>query len=383
MEKNLFHFKQWLGCIGLALAIQVQAQNASPTLKETVEEEPIDNILSKVQPYGSVRIGVGYAISEIGVGNNVPRVGITFRHAVFEDDPGKFKVIGRIEFGLDLVSRDETIEFTPDPGQRFSQAGDAVFTRLGYVGVQYESFTLKIGKENSIYYQLAASEVDRFLAFGGFAIGVWNAGTDGGISGTGRANQSIMLTYGKNNLKLGAQMQARDISRASKTVDTYGFGANYSANGIGLGVAYNKVNDGVVDPAPNQALMGDEAFIMAISYYGNRFVGAASYAILSNHEKIAVIDEDFFYDATGTELYLKYKFSSSLKWHVATGFGYLEPNSDQNLGDFNTIFGILELAYKFRKSSYLSTNVRLNDSNNIDGTGRGSNIYGLGIRFDF
>ncbi|MEM1258017.1 MAG: porin [Bacteroidota bacterium] len=344
----------------------------------------VEGLASDITPYGSIRIGFGFSErGEAGVSNNVPRVGIEFEHPILNEEPDKFRVVSRIEFGLDLVSRDETIEFTPDPGQRFSQAGDAVFTRLGYIGLAYGDFSFVFGKNNAVYYTYAASVADKFLAFGGNALGVWNAGTDGGISGTGRANQSAMFTYEGKRFKVGVQGQMRNISDNSTTIDTYGFGANYTLNDLTLGVGYNKVVDGVTNPEPNQSVDGDESLIFTVSYAMDRFTAAASYAFMNKHEKIALDDGDFFYNADGMELYLKYVFSPSLKWHVASGFSYINPDSDQNLGDFDVKFGLLELAYMFKKSSYIFIVSKLEASQDREGNDSENSIYGLGIRFSF
>lgn len=338
------------------------------------------DLASTVSPYGSIRIGVGMSGGgEVGVANNAPRVGLNFKHSIFSSDPDKFKVIGRIEWGLNLVSRDETVQFTPDPGAQFIQVGDAVFTRLGYLGLAYNDFSITFGKSNSIYYTLVASEVDRFLAFGGSAIGVWNAGTDGGVSGTGRANQAIILKYEGERFSLGAQSQVRNVSPESQKLDTYGFAGNYHINDFALGLGYNKILDGVDDPLPNQAMDGDEAFLVSTSYTADRYELAFAYSVFSNHE----VTNDIFYDGQGMELFAKYKFSSSRKWHVASGFNYREPDSDENLGDFKFLFCILELGYNFKKSSYISANMRIDGSEDMSGSRLRENIYGLGIRFGF
>ncbi|MEM9298953.1 MAG: hypothetical protein AAGA64_11240 [Bacteroidota bacterium] len=85
--------------------------------------------------YGRIEIGAGFdGTGDLGVANNVPRVGFRLSTPLLENHPDRLKVISKVEFGLDLVSRDETITFTPDPGAQVSQLGDAVFIRMGYVG---------------------------------------------------------------------------------------------------------------------------------------------------------------------------------------------------------------------------------------------------------
>lgn len=362
--------------ITLLLIQEIQAQ----TQQEKKDNSNwIDAIASRVTPYGSLRIGAGFAEEgEIGISNNAPRIGIKLKHSLSKNETDNFNVIGGIELGLNLVSRDETVEFAVDPGAGIAQVGDAVFARLGFAGFSYKDFELTFGKQNSVYYQLGANQVDKFSAFGGAAIGVWNI-SDGGVSGTGRANQLLKLTYTNSGLKIGIQGQARNISVNSKSIDTYGLGASYAIDGFAIGVGYNKVLDGVDNPLPNQAKDGDEAFVTSVSYEKNRLSVAASYANLKQHQRLG----DNFYDASGVEFYLGYIFSKNNRWKVATGFNYLSPNDDEGLGDFNTAFIIGEVSYAFKKGSKIFAASKIDQSKNSIGEKRNQSVYGIGVKFDF
>ncbi len=361
----------------LVLMQQAQAQTAQD--KKETDTNWIDEITSRVTPYGSLRIGAGFAEEgEIGISNNAPRIGIKLKHALSKNEADNFNVIGGIELGLNLVSRDETVEFAVDPGAGIAQVGDAVFARLGYAGFSYKDFELTFGKQNSVYYQLGANQIDKFSAFGGAAIGVWNI-SDGGVSGTGRANQLLKLTYANSGLKIGVQGQARNISANSKSLDTYGLGASYTIGGFAIGVGFNKVLDGVEDPLPNQAKNGDEAFVTSASYEKDRFSVAASYASLKQHQRLG----DEFYDAIGIEFYLGYLFSKNKRWKVASGFNYLTPDDDQGLGDFNTAFAIGEVSYTFKKSSKIFAAAKIDQSKTTTGDRRNQSVFGIGVKFDF
>ncbi|MEM8893236.1 MAG: porin [Bacteroidota bacterium] len=378
--------KEYVEGKALLLLFAILSSYISPA-QALEDSSKVMNAFNKVDLniYGRIEIGVGFdSNGDMGVANNVPRVGFRLNKSILENDPDRLKIISRVEFGLDLVSRDETIIFSPDPGVQVSQVGDAVFIRLGYVGVVYENFSLILGKDNSVYYELAASEIDRFLAFGGTAIGVWNAGTDGGVSGTGRGNQMIKLTYATDHLQLGAQIQARDIAGdKNKTVDTYGLGINYSIDGFAIGMGYNKVLDGVEEPDPNQAHENDEAIIFASSYEAKRYSIAFSYLNFTKHEDVDVDGRSIFYDGVGFEFYLKYLPFASVRWHIATGFNYLFPKTDQNINQFDSKFGLVEIGYNFSHGSHIFASGKFDGSKNIDGSDRLTNLYGVGIRFAF
>lgn len=353
------------------------SQTSSET--ETEEINWFEQVKSATDLYGRLHLGAGFAEGgEIGISNNTPRAGLKLKHALSPNKEDNFNVIGRIELGFNLVSRDETVEFAVDPGAGVAQVGDAVFARLGFVGITYKDVEFTFGKQNSVYYELGASWVDRTSAFGGAAIGVWNIG-DGGVSGTGRANQVFKVKYKKNGFQLGAQAQARNISENSQSIDTYGFAGSYSINGFSIGIGYNKVEDGVENPLPNQAKSGDEALVASASYEGDRFIVAAAYSNLKQHQQAG----DVFYDAQGTEVYAGYKFSQNKRWKAALGYNYLTPDDDENVGDFNTSFMIAEISYAFKPGSSIYTAARLDNSKNSTGNERRESLYGIGIKFSF
>jgi predicted porin len=80
-------------------------------------------------------------------------------------------------------------------------------SRLGYLGIdlgKWGSFVL--GKQRSIYYDIS-SYTDRFNVFGGGASATYTAGTDGGYTGTGRADQAFTYRNRTGRFSYGAQFQ--------------------------------------------------------------------------------------------------------------------------------------------------------------------------------
>ncbi len=363
--------KVLLGVLFCFCTVSLHAQQEST-------QSPIRQVISQVEPYGSIRMGAGFTDEgEAGVTDNASRVGFTLKHFISEES--QLAVVGRVEMGLNLVNRDETIEFAPGANPGVTQAGDAVFARIGYLGVAYKNFQITFGKQNSVYYTLGAIEsVDRLYAFGGVASGVWNI-ADGGISGTGRANRAIVLTYKIKGLQLGAQVQARNISENSTFADSYGFGANYAFGSLGIGIGYNKVEDGVDDPNPNQAASGDEALVTSASYEKDRLTVAASFARMNNHLRTSGI----FYNANGYEFYVGYIFSQDKKWKAATGYTWIEPDADQELGAFDRKFAVLELSYTFKPGGNIFATAQLEQSNEASGEINRPHAFGIGFRFGF
>src|SRR6476659_9319808 len=193
------------------------------------------------QPYGSLRTIISIpANGAAEVQDNATRVGINF--STF----GPVKVIGTGEWGVNLVQSETTLNAGATTSSGFGvveQTTQPVFgARLGFFGVDSGKFgRLTFGKQNSTHYDIASYTTDRFNVFGGQSTATYVAGTDGGQSGTGRADQTIL--YNLNFAKIfdfGAQGQLR-------TADTpqafNGFGFSLQATvlpGLKIGGAYNK-----------------------------------------------------------------------------------------------------------------------------------------------
>ena len=193
------------------------------------------------QPYGSLRTIISIpANGAAEVQDNATRVGINF--STF----GPIKVIGTGEWGVNLVQSETTLNAGATTASGFGvveQTTQPVFgARLGFFGVDSGKFgRLTFGKQNSTHYDIASYTTDRFNVFGGQSTATYVAGTDGGQSGTGRADQTIL--YHLNFAKIfdfGAQGQLR-------TADTpqafNGFGFSLQAAvlpGVRIGGTYNK-----------------------------------------------------------------------------------------------------------------------------------------------
>ncbi len=347
--------------------------------------EWVYSMAQKVKFYGSLRINIGVADNgHTGVADNATRVGLQSRLPLVRSEKVKLDAIGTAEWGASLVDRDDVIRFQGDPGSQFAEQGNALYTRLGFVGIANDWVSYTFGKQWSAYSKVAGM-TDNFLAFGGEACGQYNAGTDGGVSGTGRANRASILDFKFAGLEFAIQGQGRAISvNDKKAFDAYGLALLYSVGGFTVGATYNEVRDGLENPMPDQAHIGDKAICGALSYQNDRLTIAFSHARLLKHEKVQINDStDYYYDGTGNELYIKYKFSQSRKWHVATGFNYLRPDKDTPAGDFDLQYAVLELAYSFSPDSYAFVTTRIDNSHDISGNRSDPTVFGGGLRLSF
>lgn len=338
-----------------------------------------------INAYGSYRINFGANTDGyFGMSDNASRFGIEGRIPVSERHG--LEMFAVVELGTNLVDRDEIIVFRTDPGAEFTEEGNAVFSRLGFVGISGHYFDFSVGKQWSVYYDVAEF-TDQFFAFGGEAAAAFNLGSDGGISGTGRANR-LFLIRAKNigPFNLGVQAQVRNLTSNNKSfADTYGASLRYEPNfGLMVGLSFNVVQDGIEDPKFNQPKKGDMAVIGAVGYINESFHVACSFSRFHNHEKLALNDSvDCYFSGYGMELFVGYSFSKDRKWRVATGFNYMQPDDAPEVGDYRLLYFIGELSYTFAKGSNVFTTVKFNRGSDRLGYIDSTSIIGMGFRFSF
>jgi len=303
-------------------------------------------------------------------------------------------LFGRVEAGINVL--DEVSKILGGGGASSESAsGDSIFTRLLYVGVETPNTMLVYGKNWSTYYQVSGF-TDRFDVGGANASGTFNAGTDGGASGTGRADNVFQTRWladvysGKWRLKPSMVNLQIQHGEPIPRVD----GAHYGT-AVGVSGIVNLINDISVGVAVNHADVinqkdeniinagidgNDQAIVLGIRWFNENWYLSTVVADLRNHETTG---EGTYFDGVGWEGYGRYNLMEKL-WLVS-GWNYLAPHSDQKqAGDYQIKYGVLGLRYAFNEdfSRLVYLVAQLDDSATEDGTEIG-NIYTLGFRWDF
>ena len=208
----------WLVAILTVIAISLQAENIisgdSENDSTSVDLEPqkfLNELKKWINPYGSYRVYFGMnSNGYFGMSDNASRFGIEGGIPIHEKY--NLEVFAVAEFGTNLVDRDEFIVFRSDPGAEVAEEGNAVYSRLGFVGLRTNYLSFSVGKQWSVYYDVAEF-TDQFYAFGADGAVTFNRQSDGGISGTGRANRLFLLRTNFNSpIELGIQAQTRYIT---------------------------------------------------------------------------------------------------------------------------------------------------------------------------
>lgn len=328
-----------------------------------------------INAYGSLRLAS--VVNTDGVSdirNNSSRVGLRGEKAL----GGSLTAFARLELGVNLVNNDRSIIETGEPGAPIGQGSQAFFSRLGYIGLGTPIGNVAWGKQWSPYYDVAAF-TDQGQLFSGLASGAFNAGTDGGLAGTGRAERAFQYRERFGFVSVGLQVQNRATSpNDRKWLDTWGGSVVVGgAQGFAAGASYNDVRDGVENPNPNQTQLGDKAGLFGARYRQGSLYAAATFSILKQHE---VDDLGRRYDGNGFEAAVVYDFTDRT-W-VEVVFNNLQPDSDHP-GDFRLRFLATNVVYQFGGASRVFAGVKFDGGRTSDGTSRPAAVFAGGLRYNF
>jgi predicted porin len=326
--------------------------------------------------YGSLRFKVGVSFTgESGLQDNASRMGIRGAIPVTRG----IEAIMQLEVGVGLVGNKTTIQFHGDPGGAVGEVDNVFTSRLGYAGIRTKYGQFTWGKQWSVYSDIGGW-TDNFCAFGGEASGMYAAGTDGSMSGTGRASNAFQYRLSLDFMDVGIQTQNRQMTDSNATfADTYGASLIFKTGfGLKIGAAYNKVQDGIMNPEAGDPKYDDEAMIAGLSYDRGQVVANFTASKFHNHEKD---DLGNFFSGYGLELFCKYSFLE--RWNVYGGFNYLQPDDKTEAGDYRIANVLIGAYYRYGKTGKLFVETRLDDRTRHDGSRAHYSGVAFGLFFEF
>jgi len=344
-----------------------------------------------IRLYGSLRLAIASTTgAETTIEDLSPRIGFRGQAKLTDNT----NVSARVELGVNLVDQSTNEFFISGDqfGEKRFQDSDDISTRLGQAGLVGKWGSVQIGKQWSVYYDVA-QWTDLFWAVGGNAAGTFNANTDGGVSGTGRAEKALTTRFRWRGLRLGAQAQMRSRTEEDEDVaDTFGGSVIGDLRlperwgAFSYGLAFNKVEDGVDRPGVNEPKRGDEATVGGLLFQSGKWYAALVLARSKNHE---VDDKDNWFDAKGAEMFVMYSFKEN--WEVHGGFNWLDPDGYNFRDDEGVIrdskYKRKYLAYgmsrRFSRESVLFLEGTIEDSTEADGGTLRNSIIGVGGYYTF
>jgi predicted porin len=354
-------------------------------LEQAVTDAPTPRVF---ELYGSARIRYRVTENDKFWADGGSRFGLSARKEIKPN----FWLFGRGEAGINLL---ESTDFLLNRGSAASggKLGDNIFTRLLYVGVETPDFMVNAGKNWSTYYRVT-SFTDRFQGTGASASGTFNVATDGGYTGTGRADRVLQTRVQINPLrddpvikpfKLNLQVQHGESIPAIEDANydtTIGASALFQTRqNFGAGLAYNhaSIDSENLEKAKPYGIDGDAtALALGLRWFSDNWYLGTVMSRLKNHE---ATDELIYFDGTGLEVYGQYRVHK--QWWAVAGGNYLRPDTDQTqAGEFKVNYGVLGIRYSIREfEQMIFANVRLNNGRSQDGTPLGD-VYTIGVRWD-
>jgi len=356
----------------LETLIQSTQEFAAP--EESRDSPKVESTISKLSFYGSLRLRVFRpADGDVTADDATSRVGARVQANV----PKDYQFFGRAEFGTNILSQSLDFIIGGDPG---GDSDGAIPLRLLFVGAEGPGGRISFGKQWSVYYDVAVF-TDQAPFFGGEASGTYAAGTDGGLSGTGRADNALQYRFAIDPFKIAAQIQIRDKTVNNRPVaDTWGLSAIYKLKErVSFGAAFNKTGDGIPDPEDNQPKKDDESLIVGLRweskdekvYYG------ATYAKFNNHERD---DLDRFFDGYGVEIYADQGLGKH--WAISGTWNYQEPD-DRHPGRYKIDYVSLGANYTLGKHWKFFAIYKFDDSRKSDGTPLSQDTLGVSVFYNF
>lgn len=335
--------------------------------------------------YGSIRLRAREQDDKDEFQDGGSRIGAEAHWQLGQD----YFLFGRYEAGFNLLSN---LEFASEPGEETGEIRDSLFNRLGYIGMVAPFGYLAAGKNWSTYYAVAGL-TDRFSGTGGSASGTFNANSDGGATGTGRADDVLQSKLSLEVLphKLFKPFNFNVQVQQGNPIP-YGGGAEYGTafgvsalmttqNNFTVGVAYNYA-DIDLNTYPSLRDIGisgsARALLLGARAFGERWYAGLLVSRLENHETTS---GGIYFHGWGSELYAQYQLTNRF-WAVG-GYNILKPDSDQvQAGAYEVEYALLELRYSiddFRRMVF--ANVKFNDSSLANGTPAG-NVFTIGVQWD-
>ncbi len=311
-----------------------------------------------------------------------------------------WKALAKLEWGVQVSNTDNQIVVNHNGLTSTGPSEDNVWLRQGYVGVAHDKYgRFTMGKQWGVTYNITGV-TDVFDIFGAEAAGVYNFSTDGGFSGTGRAEQAIQYNWSHDKLKIAVQYQATEEIIDLETLiedepeavvnfsNSYGFSAIYQAPyKIGLGIGYNKAKISLSQEPINIASNFDDILITGHITYSNLraqgFQVSLVYSAMENHEwndAGKVMNK-----ATGIELHSSYRFDNDIA--ILLGFNSLKDDSKADFGSnglFHKKYIIVGAKYHWIEEFHLYTEFKIDSSTASDqAIDLSEDAFGIGMAYKF
>ena len=344
----------------------------------------LDELAHRVDVYGRFSGHLAFTEDDVDVANNSSRFGIKAEQKL----PNGFSVVGQGEWKVNLGQGDTRYNISENPetglGTLDQTTNQAVTTRLGFLGMRFGRYgALTIGKQWGVYYDVS-EWTDRWAVFGARGSSTFNAGTDGGQTGEGRANDAVIYRVALGPLRLGAQAQFLDTR--DNVVDGLGGSVVYDFGmGLKAGVAYSHAFLDFDEPIVGYDGGAAQALTSGVTFDDGGWMISTVNTWTRNHEFILTDSATVAYDTLGAELIVGYRFAGILMPYGGIDFA-IPRNLDTRFidPDYGTrdVLGGVRWLFDPKPGSFVYLEGRSGQTRDASGA-RAEDVVTLGIRFNY
>jgi len=312
---------------------------------------------------------------------------------------GDWKSLAKLEWGVQVSNTDNQVVVNHSNLTSTGPSDENVWLRQGYVGIAHDKYgSLTLGKQWGVTYNITGV-TDVFDIFGAEAVGVYNFGTDGGFSGTGRAEQAIQYNWSNDKFTIGLQYQATEeiidlggfneepLESEVNFTDSFGFSLLYKAPyNLGFGFGYNKAKISLVQQSNISASVDDIVVTGHITYSHLRAKGfqmALVFADMENHEINDV--GKVMHKAAGIELHSSYRFDNNIA--LVLGYNSLKDNSAGDIGSngrFHKKYIVVGAKYHWIEEFHLFAEFKIDSSTASEqDVDLSEDAFGIGMAYEF
>ena len=315
-----------------------------------------------------------------------------------------WQAIAKLEWGVQLSNTDDRIIVNHNGLTSTGPTSDNTWLRQGYVGVshqEYGHFTL--GKQWGVSYDVGGV-TDVFEVFGAEASGTYNFGTDGGFSGSGRAEQALQYTVDFQKFTVAVQYLAsnedlqvfgengEDLSAVLNFDDAYGLSVLYQGPyELGFGLAYNTAELSIGANGQKSRAIDDELITAHVTYRPYGSLGLHVALVLTDMKNHDINDlGQVMAKSKGIELFSAYRFDNDIS--LIAGYNSLKDHSSVNTinpnvgsdGSYHKEYFILSAKYHWDEDFYLYIESKFDRSTlAAQSTSLAEDATGIGMMFTF
>ncbi len=398
--------KATLALLSLFLVLIATKKNSAQAIFNTNDglqfKLPNADSAFTIKPFANFRLLMVYSGDQLYASDLGTKIGFDFNQAIGK----KMSVFGHVELALRIMSNDENFNLSPENSTEefgFNTATisnpDKVFgLRQTYVGVDFKKYgKVSFGKQNSAY-QMIGDRTDISEANSGFASYVFSpTGSDGGLTGTGRANSCLAYQnefFNRIKFKCGGSFAQNPTSDSVKQVVD---AANVSVivsiyKGFDLAIAYNKtyLSKGITNNKIVYGLNGNPSYLMLGGQFRNKNLLIAANYVTQKYGDYAnqdyndslnnTLTHSVVYSGTGLEIVAQGFYK---RWSILTGTNLKNPEQDEqhflNSG-FQTHLIFYGLQYFLTPKIYCYFEGRVENSKDVNGVKiGGTNVIGITV----